>query len=76
MKDIHKDADAHWQYTCELITKANPDLDDDVVELMRFLYCAAFVHGAKHEAAGDYADSVDNRIATDIKNMVDEFAAK
>ena len=51
------DANAHADYTLAVVQKANPDLEEDVIALLRYLYVEAFVHGSKHQAQGDYDEA-------------------
>jgi hypothetical protein len=56
-KDFKEEAELHWKYTEELIKKTLEAVDDQFtkgsLEMMRFLYVMAMIHGYKHAKQED-----------------------
>lgn len=78
-RQIKDMAEAHWDYTSCVIQKSNPTLDDDMIELCRYLYVESFIHGFKHCRQDDEIYEPDTRWPAlnrfHIKEQVKDMAA-
>ena len=52
LEEVRRLAEDHWKYTSELIVHVlriyNIKMDEELLEILRFLYVEAMIHGYKH----------------------------